>query len=160
MKIEKLTLLIFIIVILTMSWRTYSYFNPNFEKCFIENNEEFKAKIQELNVIVYEINKLNLKENYNIPINKFPIELKNKLEKLGVGSISYIKLEDGNCKSKHIIELNINENWNVETLNNVKFVYSPCAESTKLNAHFYDGAHIDSWGQGEDWLILSDTDFM
>ena len=160
MKIEKLTLLIFIIVILTISWKTYFYFNPNFEKCFAENNEDFKSKTQELNQIVRDINNLNLRENYNIPINKLPIILKNKLEKLGIDSINYIKIVDDNCKDKHIIELNIDKNWNVENLNNVKLIYSPCDENTKLNYHFYDGRHIDSWGQGGNWLILSDTDLI
>ena len=131
MKIEKLTLLIFIIVILTISWKTYFYFNPNFEKCFAENNEDFKSKTQELNQIVRDINNLNLRENYNIPINKLPIILKNKLEKLGIDSINYIKIVDDNCKDKHIIELNIDKNWNVENLNNVKLIYSPCDENTK-----------------------------
>lgn len=160
MKIDKLIIFIFLFVILIFSWRAYLYFNPNFEKCFKENNENFKLKIQRFNIIANEINKLNLKEDYNIPITEFPNSLKNKLEELGIDSISYLKIEDENCESKHIIELNVIENWNIKVLNNVKLIYSPCDKNTKLNFHSFDGYHIDVYGQGENWLIISDTDFI
>lgn len=160
MKISKFIILVFGVVVLGISWRTYSYFNPNFEKCFVENNEDFKFNIGELNIIVNEIIKLNLKESYDISINKLPKDIKNKLEKLGIKSFSFINISNNNCNEKQIVELNVYENWNVENLNNVKLIYSPCDEKTKINQHYYDGFHIDIWGQGQNWLIFSDTDFI
>lgn len=160
MKTGKFILVVFLIVIIGMSWKLYSYFNPNFEKCFVENNEDFKSNLEELNSIVENIIQLKPNEGYDIPISKLPEDLKNKLENLGIKSFSFIKESDNNCKEKHIIELNVNENWNIEELNNVKLIYSPCDEGTKLNHHFYDGNHIDTWGQGQNWLIFSDTDFI
>ena len=160
MKIEKLTLLFCIVIILGIGWKTFTYFNPDFEKCFAENNENFKEKTQDLNVVIKEINQLKLKERDHIPITEFPEDLKTKLEKLGVGSVNYFKTTENNCSKEYTIELNIGEDWNIETLNNVKIIYSPCDENTKLNYHTFDGYHIDSWGQGNNWLILSDTDFI
>ena len=160
MKISKFIILVFGVVVLGISWKVYSYFNPNFEKCFVENNENFKSNIGELNSIVNEIIKLNLKESYNISTNILPEHLKSKLEKLGIKSFSLIKNTKNNCKEKNIIELNISENWNIEILNNVKLIYSPCNEETKLNYHSYYGNHIDTWGQGQNWFIFSDTDFI
>jgi hypothetical protein len=160
MKISKFIILVFGVVVLGISWRVYSYFNPNFEKCFVENNENFKSNIGELNSIVNEIIKLNLKESYNISINKLPKDIKNKLEKLGIKSFSLIKISNNNCNEKHVLELNVFENWNVEILNNVKLIYSPCNEEAKLNYHSYKGNHIDTWGQGQNWFIFSDTDFI
>ena len=91
MKISKFIILVFGVVVLGISWRVYSYFNPNFEKCFVENNENFKSNIGELNSIVNEIIKLNHKESYNISTNILPEHLKSKLEKLGIKSFSFIK---------------------------------------------------------------------
>lgn len=160
MKIKYFILIVFLVSIIGISWKIHAYFNPNFEKCFVENNEDFKSNIEELNSIVKGIIKLNPKESYNIPIDKLPEDLKNKLEKLGIKSFSFIKNSNNNCKEKLIVELNVYENWNIETLNNVKLIYSPCNEETKLNYHSYDGYHIDIWGQGKNWLIFSDTDFI
>lgn len=160
MKISKFILLVFGVLVLGISWKVYSYFNPNFEKCFVENNEDFKSNIRELNSIVNEIIKLSLKESYNISTNKLPEHLKSRLEKLGIKSFSLIKNTNNNCKEKNIIELNISKNWNIEILNNVKLIYFPCNEETKLNYHYYNGNHIDTWGQGQNWLIFSDTDFI
>jgi hypothetical protein len=160
MKISKFILLVFGVLVLGISWKVYSYFNPNFEKCFVENNEDFKSNIRELNSIVNEIIKLSLKESYNISTNKLPEHLKSRLEKLGIKSFSLIKNTNNNCKEKNIIELNISKNWNIEILNNVKLIYFPCNEETKLNYHSYNGNHIDTWGQGQNWLIFSDTDFI
>ena len=160
MKIYKFILIVFLVTILGISWKIYSYFNPNFEKCFVENNEDFKSNIEELNSIVKDIIRLNPDESYDIPIDKLPEDLKNKLEKLGIKSFSFIKNSNNNCEQKHIVELNVYENWNIEKLNNVKLIYSPCNEETKLNYHSYDGYHIDIWGQGQNWLIFSDTDFI
>lgn len=160
MKTGKFIAVIFVIVILSFGWKIYSYFNPNFEKCFVENNEKFQLNIEEFNSIVFDIKKLNIKVDYDISINKLPENLKYKLEKLGIDSFNLIKNSDSNCSENLIIELNVSEDWNVETLNNVKLIYSPCNKVTNLNYHYFDGNHIDIWGQGEKWLIFSDTDFI
>jgi hypothetical protein len=148
MNIGKLSLILFLVVIIGMGWGVYSYFHPNYEKCYVENNEFFQSNILELNDIVENIKRLDLEKTNNISVEELPVELKNKLQKFGIGSFSYIDINDDKCNDGYTLEFNVVEYWNIEKLGNVKLIYSPCDKNTKLDCHFYDGYHIDSWGQG------------
>ena len=141
----------------------YSYFNPNLEKSFNENNVEFQSKKDVFHKVVTKIEKeyiLNYKSEKEIDLNveKLPDEIKEQLLELGINKvlISFDNLKK--CNKKYEISFVANEGWNVENLNNVMIVYSPCDNTTIENNHTFDGYHIDTWGQGENWYIYSDTD--
>lgn len=161
MKSVKIISIFFIIVLLLVIWKAYDFFNPNYEKCFNQNNSELQERKVELN----EINKLVLREisNINIQNNSIDLddvseELQTKMEALGFKSFRFELIE--NCSEKYRIYYTVWENWNINHLNNVEIIYSPCDEETKEGFHSFDGNHIDIFGAGGNWKILSDTDFI
>lgn len=138
---------------------------PNYDKVFKENNKEFELKLTELNQLIKDIQltglvKLDTTKETSILIDNLNEHVKNRLKKLGVGSIGISKNSIESCDKKVNVVLNIVDSWNIETLKVVQLVYAPCDKNTIKNYHFYDGYHRDFWGQGEGWFIYSDTDFI
>ena len=85
-------------------------------------------------------------------------ELREKMEDLGFRSFSFEPIK--NCNKKYSFSFIAWEDWNTDNLNYVEIIYSPCDSETKKGFQSFDGGHIDIFGAGGDWKILSDTDFI
>jgi hypothetical protein len=161
MKIEKVSYIFLIIVILFFGWKAYDYFNPNYKKKFDQNISKVNERRNELNEIVklatMEISDKNT-ANYEMDLEEVSDELKEKMQKLGFRSFRYELIS--NCSEKYIFYFIAWEDWNTDNLNHVEIIYSPCDSETKKGFHSFDGGHIDVFGAGENWKILSDTDFI
>ena len=161
MKIQKVTYIFLIIIILILGWKVYDYFNPNFEKRFDQNISELEDKRKELNELVklatLEISGKDI-PNKTMDLDDVSYELREKMEDLGFRSFSFEPSK--NCNKKYSFSFIAWEDWNTDNLNYVEIIYSPCDLETKKGFHSFDGGHIDVFGAGGDWKILSDTDFI
>lgn len=158
MQIYKLKILSILLLFVMSSCR------PNFDKIFEENNDSFELNRPVLQQLIRDIEKTCLL-NWDgrevvIPIDSFNRSTTKMLKDLGIGSIEITNNPTENCDKNYCISLNVIENWNIGALRVVKLIYAPCDKKTVENFHYYDGYHRDSWGQGDNWLIYSDTDFM
>ena len=161
MKIEKIAYLFLIVIIIMLGWKTYDYFNPNLEKKFDQNISKLNDKRKELNEIVrlatLEISGKNI-PNKAMDLDDVSDELSEKMEDLGFRSFRFES--SNNCNEKYRFSFIAWEDWNTDNLNYVEIIYSPCDSETKKGFHSFDGGHIDVFGAGGDWKILSDTDFI
>lgn len=161
MKIKKITTTFFVIIILILIWKVYGIFNPNYENDFEQNVSEIQDKRIELDEIVkiatLEISEKNI-QNKSMDLDDVSYILRNKMEDLGFRSFRFESIN--NCSKKYRFFFNVWEGWNLDNLNHIEIIYSPCDKETKKGFHSFDGIHIDVFGAGEDWKILSDTDFI
>ena len=161
MKIEKVTYILLIVIILVFSWKAYDYFNPNFEKKIDQNISKLEKNRKELNEIVklasLEISGKNI-PNKSMDLDDVSEELRTKMEDLGFRSFSFQSIK--NCNEKYSFSFIALDDWNTDNLNYVEIIYSPCDSEPKKGFHSFDGGHIDIVGAGGDWKILSDTDFI
>ncbi len=161
MKIEKVTYIYLIVIILILGWKAYDFFNPNFEKKFNQNISKLDDRRKELNEIVrlatLEISGKNI-PNKAMDLDDVSDELREKMEDLGFRSFSFEPIK--NCNKKYSFSFIAWEDWNTDNLNYVEIIYSPCDSETKKGFHSFDGGHIDIVGAEGDWKILSDTDFI
>lgn len=161
MKTGNIALIILFIIILIISWRLFNFLNPNFDKCFKQNITELHKKSRELNALVEiatnEISNKNL-PNKAIDLDSASDELRKRMESLGFRSFRFESVE--NCANKYQFYFNVWKRWNIRTLNKVEIIYSPCDKETENGYHWFDGNHIDIFGAGGNWKILSDTDFI
>jgi hypothetical protein len=161
MRIGKFATLSFLVIVCFFIWKAYGYFHPNLPARFAENKSEFIKKEAQLNLLVG----LLLTEIHNgkIPVREIKVEglplgLKAKMQQLGFRSVE-INFDRNECK-KHSFIFNVEENWNIEKLGTVQLIFSPCDVETRNEFHSFDGFHIDVFGLGNNWKILSDTDFV
>lgn len=161
MKIEKVSYVFLIVIILILGWKAYDMFNPNYENKFEQNISKLQEKRNELNEIV-ELATLEISgkkiQNKAMDLDDVSYELHDKMEDLGFRSFRFESIN--NCNKKYKFFFNVWEDWNIDNLNYVEIIYSPCDSETKKGFHSFDGGHIDVLGAGEDWKILSDTDFI
>ena len=161
MKTEKVTYIFLIVIILILGWKVYDFFNPNFEKKFDQNISKLDDRRKELNEIVklatLEISSKNI-PNKAMDLDDVSYELREKMEDLGFRSFSFES--SNNCNKKYSFSFIAWEDWNTDNLNYVEIIYSPCDSETKKGFHSFDASHIDVFGAGGDWKILSDTDFI
>ncbi|UOK41629.1 MULTISPECIES: hypothetical protein [Flavobacterium] len=161
MKIGKLISILFIFTVLFLGWKTYDLFNPNYENKFKSNIyqvEDKRAELEELvKLATIEITGKNIPNNA-MDLDDVDYELREKMEDLGFRSFRFETLD--NCSQKYSFIFIVWEDWNVDTLNYVEIIYSPCDNETKKGFHSFDGSHIDTFGVGGNWKIYSDTDFI
>ena len=161
MKIEKITTIFYVIIFLILIWKVYDIFNPNYEKNFSQNVRELQDKRIELNEIVKiatsEISEKNI-PNKSMDLDDVSEELREKMKDLGFRSFRFESIS--NCSKKYRFFFNVVEGWNLDDLNYIEIIFSPCDNETKKGFHSFDGNHIDILGAGGDWKILSDTDFI
>lgn len=161
MKIEKVTYLFLITIILIVGWKAYDFFNPNLEGKFNQNISKLNDRRKELDEIVriatLEISRTNIPNNA-MDLDDVSDQLKENMEDLGFRSFRFESIN--NCNKKYRFFFIAWEDWNTDNLNNVEIIYSPCNSETKKGFHSFDASHIDVFGAGGDWKILSDTDFM
>lgn len=137
---------------------------PNYKKIFKENSDDFELHRHTLNGVIKEIETKYLAswggQERLVSLDSLNNQTKNVLKDLGVGSIEITSNPFENCDKNYWITLHIIKDWNIRTLRVVKLIFAPCDSNTPKNYHINDGYHRDWVGQGYNWLIYSDTDFI
>lgn len=157
---------IFIYIIFTsLTILSFSSCKPNYEKIFAENEEYFENNKAALISLIYDIENTELKnwdkkENLSIPVENLSDRNRQTLSLLGINRLELSINPNRKCDKNYCITLNVTEGWNIETLGTVQLVYAPCDRQSEKNYHYYDGYHRDIWGQGSNWFIYSDTDYI
>jgi len=139
--------------------------NPNYSKLFEENNQEFEINKSKLKAIISGLEKTYIKNwdrttYLSIKIDSLNDPTKDNLDELCVGSLEISPNTNCSCDKDYMITLNIIRGWNIRSLRVVQLIYAPCDKRAQEKHHSYDGSNIDIWGQGDNWFIFSDTDFM
>jgi hypothetical protein len=85
-----------------MIWKTYSFFNPDYENSFVQNVQELQDRRIELNEIVNlateEISSQNIPNN-GMDLDDVSYELRDKMENLGFRSFRFELIN--NCDKKY-----------------------------------------------------------
>jgi len=162
MKIQKISFIAYITLTIVVSWLVYDWFNPNYEKRFRQNSEEFAENRINFEKLITNIKllyvdsskgKLNLTELSKTLSEQY----QEQLDEIGIENLEISFDEDLQCSEKLTFTFNVKSGYNIRRLGVVKIIYSPCNPSTKKGFHYNSGL-IDTIGQGENWLIFSDTD--
>ena len=163
MKIQKITFIAYILLGIIIIWFVYDWANPNYGKWFKQNSEEFAENLNQFEKVIKDINSkyLNTKEKPNLTelSKKVTEEYQEQFDEIGIESVEISSDEELNCAEKVTFKFNVNSGYNIRKLNSVQIIYSPCDKQTEKNFHQNSG-HIDVNGEGNNWLILSDTDFI
>lgn len=163
MKIQKVTFIAYIILGLVIAWFIYDWVNPNYDKRFKQNSEEFAENRSQFEKVIKDIKSkyLNVDEKQNLTelSKKVTKEYQEELDEIGIDSVEISYDEELNCVEKTTFKFNVKSGYNIRKLNSVQIIYSPCDEQTEKNFRSNSG-HIDVNGEGNNWLILSDTDFI
>lgn len=158
MRTYNLTILSILPLVLVTSCK------PNYEKIFKDNNDNFELHRPTLNKVIKDIETKYISnwsgQEIIILVDSLNEQTKNVLEDLGIGSIEIESNPADNCRKKYWIILNVIDEWNIGTLRVVQLIYAPCDKKAEKNYHYYDGYHRNFWGQGDNWFIYSDTDFI
>lgn len=163
MKIQKITFIAFIIFGIVIAWLVYDWVNPNYEKCFKQNSEEFannRIKFENLiKDIKFKYLKKGEKPNLTELSKAVSKKYKEKLEEIGIENVEISYNEELKCIEKTSYKFNVKSGYNIRKLRVVQIIYSPCDEQTRKGFHENSGL-IDINGEGNNWLIFSDTDFI
>ncbi len=163
MKIQKITFIAYTILAILIAWFVYDWINPNYEKRFRQNSEEFAENYSHFEKLIKTIKSqyLEAKQNPNLTeLSKTVSEkYQEQLEEIGIENVEISSDEDLQCSEKLIFTFNVKSGYNIRTLRVVQIIYSPCDEQTKKGYHS-NSNHIDVIGEGNNWYIFSDTDFM
>lgn len=163
MKIQKLKFIAYILLGIIITWFVYDWANPDYGKWFKQNSEEFAENRSQFEEVVMDIKSkyLNAKEKPNLLelSKKVTKEYQQKLDAIGIESVELSCDEELDCIEKVTFKFKVKSGYNIKRLNNVQIIYSPCDEITEKNFHQSSG-QIDINGEGNNWLILSDSDFI
>jgi hypothetical protein len=163
MEIKKITFIAYILLGIVIIWFVYDWANPNYGKCFYQNSEEFAENRNQFETIVKDINSkylsTNEKPNLTELSKKVTEEYQQQLDEIGIESLEISSDEELDCVEKVTFKFNVKSGYNIRKLNRVQIIRSPCDKQTEENFHQNSG-HIDVNGEGNNWLILSDTDFI
>ncbi|MGV8995298.1 MAG: hypothetical protein ACOH1O_14455 [Flavobacterium sp.] len=163
MKIQKISFIAYIILGIIIAWFIYDWSNPNYEKRFKQNSEEFANNRIQFEHIIEDIQSKYLRNEQKpnlTELSKKVTELyQEKLTELGIEKVEISYDEELKCAEKMSFKFNVNSGYNIRTLRTVQIIFSPCNEQTQKRFHINSG-HIDVNGEGNNWLIISDTDFI
>jgi hypothetical protein len=139
--------------------------NQNYDKSFEENNQKFEINRSRLELIISGLERTyvknwNRRKSLNIKVDSLNLSVKDELVSLGIGSIELSPNINSVCDKDYMIILNVVEGWNIRTLRVVQLIYAPCEKRAQKNYHSHDGYNIDTWDQGDNWFLFSDTDFI
>jgi len=160
---SKLTIVTLLLVLLTVLYGCS--IGPDYEAIFKENNQTFQ---QNKTILIHAVdfikkNKYDTSMVYGYDVDyldTLPNNWKNDLKNIGIDGMFIHRNTDSLGQSNLSIVFNIGKHWNIESLRVVQIVYAPKNTQTVKGYHKYDGYHIDVWGQGDDFYIWSDTDFI
>ena len=131
----------------------------NYPKIFRENNSYFEKNRTSLIKSKNEVlEKIQTSKKTNFDINELSKKTENKLREIGIHGITIYELKGDS--TTYEIMFNVAKNWNIEKLKVVRIRFSSNEKQTKKGYHFYDNYHIDIWGQGDGFYIISDTDLI
>jgi hypothetical protein len=164
MKIQKITFITYFILAIVIAWFVYDWMNPDYEKRFRQNSEEFAENHVYFEKLIKTIKSQCLEE---VKQNSSLAELsrtvsekyREQLEEIGIENIEISCNEDLDCSEKLTFTFNVKSGYNIRTLRVVQIIYSPCDEQTKKGYHNNSNT-IDVIGEGNNWYIFSDTDFI
>ena len=164
MKIQKVTFIAFIILTIVITWLVYDWVNPNYEKRFKQNSEEFaenRVHFEKLvkNIKLHYVDSSKGNSNLTELSKTLSKQYQEQLDEIGIENIEISFDDDLECSEKLTFTFNVKSGYNVRKLRVVKIVYSPCNQTTIKGFH-YNSGHIDTIGQGGNWQIFSDTDFI
>jgi len=163
MKIQKITFVAYIVLAIVIAWFVYDWMNPNYKKRFRQNSEEFVENRIHFENLITNIKSqyLEVKQNPNLAeLSKTVSEkYREQLEEIGIENVEISSDEDLQCSEKLFFIFNVKSGYNIRTLRVVQIIYSPCDEQTRKGNHS-NSNHIDINGEGNNWYIFSDTDFM
>lgn len=163
MKIRKITVIASIILGLVMAWFVYDWMNPNYETCFKQNTQKYADNRIQFENLIQDIKSRYLK-NETMPnltelskaVSK---EYRETLDDIGIENVEISYNEKSMCAEKVRYKFHVKSGYHVRILRVVQIIYSPCDEQTRKGFHENHG-HIDICGEGNNWLIFSDTDFI
>lgn len=163
MKIQKITFIAFIMITIVFAWLIYDWTNPDYEKCFKQNSEEFAENRNHFEKLIKNIKShyLIAEKNPNLAELSKTVSIKyyETLDKIGIENVEISFDEDLHCSEKLSFTFNVKSGYNIRTLRVVQIIYSPCNEQTEKGYHSYSNL-TDTIGEGNNWLIFSDTDFI
>lgn len=144
-------------------WGIYEWKNPNYVECFKENSEEFAENRIHFEKIITNIklrytdqSRISNLEELSKVISK---QYYKQLNEIGIENIELSFEDELMCSEKMIYKFNVKTGYNIKTLNVVQIIYSPCDKRTKKGYHT-NSHNIDVNGEGNNWIIFSDTDFI
>lgn len=161
MKIQKITFIAYILLGIILTWFIYDWANPDYEKRFKQNSEEFSENRSQFEKIIksiksrYSIN--NQQTNWAELSKAVSEKYIRELDELGIESVEISSARA--CSEKMRFTFNVKSGYNIRKLRTVQIIFSPCDVQTQKGFHMNSG-HIDINGEGNNWLILSDTDFI
>ena len=137
----------------------------DYNKIFEDNSNTFQHNKIKLKHIIddleaFHIKKWDRQKKLVIQLGSLSKPIQQDIKDIGIDGIVINKNPDDSCDVNYSISMNINKNWNVETLKFVQLRFEPCSKFTAKEYHFTDGYHVDFWGQGDNWYIASDTDWL
>lgn len=148
---------------LVITWFVYDGVNPNYEKCFKQNSEEFADNRMKFENVVKDIEIRYFKNRANpnlVELSKaVSIEYQEKLEEIGIEDVEIYYNRELNCSEKTSYKFNVKTGYNIEKLRVIQIIYSPCDNRTQKGFHENSGL-MDFNGEGNNWLIFSDSDFI
>ena len=163
MKIQKIKLIIYILLAVVITWFAYDLMNPNYEKCFRQNSEEFAENRIEFEKLIRIVKSKYLKvensPNLTELSKKISEDYEKQLDEIGIESLEISTQEDIKCSEILTFTFNVKSGYNVNKLRTVQIIYSPCNKETVKDYHS-NSNHIDINGEGNNWLIFSDTDYI
>ena len=138
---------------------------PDYQALFKENNGQFNQRRNSFVKLERTINGKYLsvwkkQDNVILQAQNAPEDIRSLLESLGVGTLSFSTQVEEGCDGEYTLRLDIKDDGNLDELRVVTIFYDPCDDNTEKGKHYYDGYHIDIWGQGDGWGIFSDIDFI
>jgi hypothetical protein len=163
MKVQKVTFIAYIFLGLVVVWFVYDVMNPNFEKRFKQNSIEFAENRVHFEEIIRSIKLRYLDNNQNLNLTELSKsiskEYEKQLDEIGIKDIEISFDDQLNCSEKITYTFNVKTGYNIRKLKTVQVIYSPCDKQT-VKGFYMNSGLIDINGEGNNWLIFSDTDFM
>ncbi len=163
MKIQKVIFLAYILLGIAIAWFIYDWVNPHYEKRFKQNSEQFAENRIQFENIIKDIRSKYLdfdeKPNLTELSKKISKEYQEKLNDMGIENLEISYNEELKCSEKIIFTFNVKSGYNIRKLRTVQIIFSPCNKQTKKGFYMNSG-QIDVNGEGNNWLILLDTDFI
>jgi len=163
MKVKEILLIAFSTILIVAIWLIYNWTDTDYEKKFRQNSEEFAKNRIYFEKLIQKINLEYLNAKQIPDLTRLSEEVSQKyqeeLDQIGIENIEISFDENLNCSEKITFTFNVKSGYNISFLRVVKIIYSPCDEKTQKGYHG-NSIHIDINGEGNNWFIFSDTDFI
>ncbi len=125
------------------------------EKIFNNNRKTFEASASVLNAVNNVDTTLSIKNNYLQLADTLIESLKN----IGIAKVA---IRSNSCSAKSISFLPVSPQWSSDRFYILEVRFDMCDDRNRKGYHWQlEGSeHKHSFGQGDGWLIYSDSDFL